>query len=926
MTKRGACIIALPVGNRTRDRDEDLLDEVLGIRVLEASSSGDSVDHRSVNRRELIPRIPVIAVFQAEDQAVAGFWNLSHGGLLERQNTPHRTFLHPFDQKFLHNVGQIVFHAARCRPGSHPGGPSHLDVAINSLLRVPDLPLGSTKMRSHRIPAPALLLAGWATAVASVQAAEPLAGTQLLQERRPLDEVMVEGIDRFALREINQARANRESRWQLDYSSPEKYEISLAPYRERFAQLIGAVDKRVKAAGIEFVASTEASSLVAENAQLRIDSVRWPALDGVYAEGLLLRPKRAPLARVVAIPDADWTPEMIAGLEDCDTTFARDLAAFGCEVLVPTLISRGTQYSKNESIGRTTDLSHREFIYRQAFELGRHVIGYEVQKILAAVDQLELRNRKEGDLPIAVVGVSEGGLLALYSGALDNRIDGVAVSGYFDQRENVWQEPIYRNVWGLLTEFGDAQLAGMIAPRFLYLEHSPAIPEHPLARRSAAAPGAIARPDPKSVWLETKLAGRRWAHMNHWPKDRVETLNSSPSGEDGRAPLDSEKAWNFVVHLAGRTPAKKFQPDEIGPDERSGFSTGERQREQVEELQRYTQRLLQLCHLEREKHFSRMDRTSARAWEESSHSVRQMVYDRLIGRLPDPSIDPNPRSRKVIEDEAYDGYEVVLDVYPDVIAAGILLVPTNLKNDERRPVVVTQHGLEGTPMDTISGPESKGYRAYKSFSEELVRRGFIVYAPQNPYRGRDAFRTLQRKSNPLSRSLFSYIIPQHLVTLRWLTTLPYVDPDRIAFYGLSYGGKTAMRVPPMLPPTEQEPGYCLSICSADFNEWVAKNASTDARFSYVWTGEYEIFEWNMGHIANYAELAMLMTPRPFMVERGHDDGVGIDEWVAWEFAKVRRHYNKLGLGDRAEIEFFDGPHTIHGKGTYRFLHHHLEWP
>ena len=25
-----------------------------------------------------------------------------------------------------------------------------------------------------------------------------------------------------------------------------------------------------------------------------------------------------------------------------------------------------------------------------------------------------------------------------------------------------------------------------------------------------------------------------------------------------------------------------------------------------------------------------------------------------------------------------------------------------------------------------------------------------------------------------------------------------------------------------------------------------------------------------------------IAPRPFMVERGHDDGVGLDEWVAFE--------------------------------------------
>ena len=29
-----------------------------------------------------------------------------------------------------------------------------------------------------------------------------------------------------------------------------------------------------------------------------------------------------------------------------------------------------------------TDQPHREFIYRMACEMGRHVIGYEVQKIL----------------------------------------------------------------------------------------------------------------------------------------------------------------------------------------------------------------------------------------------------------------------------------------------------------------------------------------------------------------------------------------------------------------------------------------------------------------------------------------------------------------------------------------------------------------
>jgi mRNA-degrading endonuclease toxin of MazEF toxin-antitoxin module len=69
-----------------------------------------------------------------------------------------------------------------------------------------------------------------------------------------------------------------------------------------------------------------------------------------------------------------------------------------------------------------------------------------------------------------------------------------------------------------------------------------------------------------------------------------------------------------------------------------------------------------------------------------------------------------------------------------------------------------------------------------------------------------------------------------------------------------------------------------------------------------------------------------MAPRPFMVERGHNDPVGFDHWVAYEYAPVRRFYTLLGILERTEIEFFDGVHEIRAEGTFRFLHRHLVWP
>ena len=128
-----------------------------------------------------------------------------------------------------------------------------------------------------------------------------------------------------------------------------------------------------------------------------------------------------------------------------------------------------------------------------------------------------------------------------------------------------------------------------------------------------------------------------------------------------------------------------------------------------------------------------------------------------------------------------------------------------------------------------------------------------------------------------------------------------------------------MRVPAVLED------YALSVCSGDFNEWIRKNVSVDLKYSYVFTGEYEMPEWNLGQTFNYAEMAALIAPRPVMIEFGYKDGIGSVEWVNYEYGKVRRHYDLNGISERLDKELFIGPHTIHGEGTFRFLREQLGW-
>ena len=729
-----------------------------------------------------------------------------------------------------------------------------------------------------------------------VAQAQPALETKPLTIEGDIASHLVAGVDRFLLRELAASVDRRERYWQRDFTSHAAYAKSVEQNRQRLAHIIGLRDQRVAFDGLTLGSTTAESSLVGQTDRITVRAVSWPVFGDVTGTGLLLEPRgRDSLANVIALPDCNQLPEQIAGLAEGlppKLQFARRLAESGCRVVVPLLINRAEKMSK---------LSNREYLYRSAFEMGRHLIGYEVQQSLAVVDWY---SRRSPDTPIGIIGWGEGGLIALYAAAVDTRVDVACVSGYFDSRQNIWQEPIDRNVFGLLEQFGDAELASLIAPRVLIVDAARG-PEATIPG-GRGAPARVVSPALGSVRAEVVRAQKLTDGLKPNPGIRLVAADE---------PLDGRAIGQFLGSLKPGAAIGQAGDSDI-MDRRNGFSAAKRHAEQVHELDRHTQWVLRESPYVR-KQFYKPDTSSVAKFEASNEKYRRQFYEDAIGRFDSEVLPFNARSRKSHESKKWVGHEVVLDVFPDVIAYGILLLPRDLKANEQRPVVVCQHGLEGRPQDIIEGD----HYAYHDFAAKLAERGFITFSPQNMYIFQDRFRTLQRKANPLKKSMFSVIIPQHQQIVDWLKTLPYVDKERIALYGLSYGGKTAMRVPPVVTD------YCLSICSADFNEWVGKNASTRNPHSYVNTGEYEIFEWDLGSTFNYAEMAGLIAPRPFMVERGHHDGVASDETVGWEFAKVRALYQgKLKLPGRCEIEWFDGPHTINGKGTYDFLHRHLDWP
>ena len=749
------------------------------------------------------------------------------------------------------------------------------------------------------------LLLAFATYAADEPATLP--GTKPLEGAGDLASTMIDGIDRFLVRKIHEAEAKRASFWDRQLDGPDAFASSNEPNRRRLAKILGLRESGLPTTRMEILGSLRTGPALAEDDTLVVYAVRWEGLQDMHGEGLMLVPKgpNRHLADVVAIPDSTQTPESLCGLTPGvpeASRFPLRLARSGCRVIVPTLVDRDTD---NQFI------PHREFVHRQSFELGRLVAGYEIIQVRSALRWFRQERAKDGvDRPTGVMGYGDGGMIALYSEATQVNANAVCVSGYFGERSKIWTEPLDRNVFGLLERFGDAEVAAMIAPRTLVIEAAK-VPAVEVAPGGKAAPGKIAQPTAEAVRAE---AGKAAAMTNGLVG--APSLAVSISG-DGLGPFGSPEAVGlFLAALSDRIVAQ--EPKALPAPTGTLADPVARAWRLRREILRKNAEVLEDSASVRDQYFKALDTSSLDAFSKTIEPFRKKFEEDVIGKFDDPLLPLNARSRKVFDEPKYTGYEVVLDVFPDVFAYGILLVPKGIKPGDKRPVIVCQHGLEGRPSD-VADPRVNN-PAYNQFAVRLAERGFVTFAPQNPYIFGDRFRTLQRKANPLGKTLFSIIVPQHRQIVAWLKTQDFVDPDRIAFYGLSYGGKSAMRIPALVKE------YCLSICSADFNEWVWKNASL-APHSYLWTNEYEIFEWDLGSTFNYAEMATLIAPRPFMVERGHWDNVAPDEKVAHEYAKVRRLYNgRLKIGDRTEIEFFDGPHTIHGVGTFDFLHKHLRWP
>lgn len=244
-------------------------------------------------------------------------------------------------------------------------------------------------------------------------------------------------------------------------------------------------------------------------------------------------------------------------------------------------------------------------------------------------------------------------------------------------------------------------------------------------------------------------------------------------------------------------------------------------------------------------------------------------------------------------------------------AEGIFAVPAQATPQQRVPLVIAQHGIGSFPEKDFGLLDD--HDAYHSFAREMVDAGFAVVAPMN-LRSVELRNRIERLCRLADTSLPGIELVRMQRLLDEVSSDPRIDPQRIGMWGLSLGGLSTMFWVPL------EPRIKVAVVAGWFNDRRNKMVIPDRRYScFLETKEEHAFFDGWLTAFTDSDVAALICPRPLLVQTGKRDGIAYWPMVLDEFETARQHYQKLGLGNRAELDLRDCGHETHIESGLRFL-------
>ena len=303
------------------------------------------------------------------------------------------------------------------------------------------------------------------------------------------------------------------------------------------------------------------------------------------------------------------------------------------------------------------------------------------------------------------------------------------------------------------------------------------------------------------------------------------------------------------------------------------------------------------------------DYRSVKAYTKSVAPNRERWRTVLGHFVADRVRTPHITRRPFHDGPDYHAEWVDFEFLPGVVSRAVVALPAKARG--KVPVVICQHGIGSSPFHVFGFLNAS--QTYGAYGQALLAAGFAVVAPVNRTTGPGRNR-LERLAHLAGVTLFGLECFKLDCLIDYLETVPRLAADRLGMSGISLGGAATLMC---MPVVERIKAGC---CIAWFNHRRRKMAIIDPRYScFLATTEEHAFIPGWLPEFSDSDLVSLICPRPFQVQTGKADGIAWWPLVEEEWAASKAHYEKLGLGDRAELVLHDSGHEVVPSKTVEFF-------
>ncbi len=311
-----------------------------------------------------------------------------------------------------------------------------------------------------------------------------------------------------------------------------------------------------------------------------------------------------------------------------------------------------------------------------------------------------------------------------------------------------------------------------------------------------------------------------------------------------------------------------------------------------------------------------------RAW----HAQLKAKIVELLGRFPASTVSLQPQVLETHELPDYRLEKVAIQSEAGIHIPCYVLTPHNVSPPYRPVIALHGHGSggaahllgrirnEATRMQELAHIDEHNY----AYAHQLACRGFMVFVPEQRGFGermetlpgltfggemyRSSCRSLAYNAMMMGKTVLGMRVWDVMRTLDYIASRPEAMVDGVGCVGLSGGGTTTLYA------SVVEPRITVSVLSGALSSFRSSIMSTiHCDCNYI---------PGILQVAEMADIAALIAPRPLLIEAGTEDPIFPVDEVRAASAEVARVYALLGLPEHFDQDIFEGGHRFSGNKTF----------